>query len=100
MIKHVVLFKMKAFGSETEKADVRDQIKDSLLALKDKINELKFIEVGTNYQIEAASYDICLITHFDTIEDLKIYVVHPDHVKVSSLVRENTVERAAVDFEF
>jgi hypothetical protein len=100
MINHVVLFKLKEFDDEKEKSDIRDQIKISLLALKDKIKELKYIEVGNNYQLSAASYDICLITHFDSIENLKVYAVHPEHLKVTALVRENTVGRAAVDFEF
>ena len=100
MIKHVVLFRLKEFGSEKEKNEIRDQIKNSLLALKDKIKELKFIEVGNNYHLDAASFDICLITHFDSIEDLKVYAVHPEQIKVTTLVRENTVDRAAVDYEF
>lgn len=100
MINHVVLFKLKEFDNESEKSDIRDQIKISLLALKDKIKELKYIEVGNNYQLNAASFDVCLITHFDSIEDLKVYAAHPEHLKVVALVRENAVERAVVDFEY
>lgn len=100
MINHVVLFKLKEFSSEQEKSGIIAQIKDGLLDLKGKIAELKHIEVGTNYQLEAKSFDICLITHFESIADLEIYANHPDHLKVAGLVRANAVDRAAVDFEF
>ena len=100
MINHVVLFKLKEFETEKEKSAMRDQIKSSLLGLKGKIDELKYIEVGNNYQLDSASYDICLITHFESFDDLKKYAVHPEHLKAVDLVRNNTSARAAVDFEF
>ena len=99
MINHVVLFKLKDYP-EDEKKVVREKIKTILEALKNKIKELKHIEVGLNYELDAKSYDICLITHFETIADLDVYRVHPDHLAVFGLIREATVERAAVDFQF
>ena len=44
--------------------------------------------------------DICLISHFENMEDLDVYRVHPEHMKVVKLVGETTVSRAAVDYEF
>ena len=100
MINHVVLFKLKKYDSESEKQDVICSIEDALLSLKDKIAELKYIEVGVNYELSAKSYDICLISHFENIEQLDVYRVHPEHVKVAELIGQHAVERAAVDFEF
>ncbi len=100
MINHVVLFKLKKYNSESEKQDVICSIEDALLSLKDKIAELKYIEVGVNYELSAKSYDICLISHFENIEQLDAYRVHPEHVKVAELIGQHAVERAAVDFEF
>ena len=100
MINHVVLFKLKEYASEQEKAETISEIKKALLGLKEKIEELKFIEVGTNYQVAAKSFDICLITHFDSIADLDIYRVHPEHVKVADFIGKHAIDRAAVDFEF
>ena len=99
MINHVVLFKLKEYP-EDEKKLVREKIKAALEALKDKILELKHLEVGLNYQLNSKSYDICLITHFESIADLDIYRVHPGHLAVFDLNKETTVERAAVDFRF
>ncbi len=100
MINHVVMFKLKKYDSENEKQDVIGSIEDGLLSLKDKIAELKYIEVGVNYELAAKSYDICLISHFENIEGLDVYRFHPEHLKVAELIGQHAVERAAVDFEF
>ncbi len=99
MINHVVLFKLKEYP-KTEKEAVLLKIKTALEALKDKIEQVRHIEVGLNYELEAKSYDLCLISHFDSVADLDVYRVHPEHLKVVSLIQETTVERAAVDYEF
>ncbi|MGQ8336321.1 Dabb family protein [Sunxiuqinia sp. A32] len=99
MINHVVLFKLKSYP-EDEKKQVLTQLKEALEGLKDKIEQVKYLEVGLNYELDSKSYDICLISHFENVEDLDIYRVHPDHMKVVKLVGETTESRAAVDFEF
>ena len=99
MINHVVLFKLKEYP-DAEKKVVLGKIKSALEALKDKIKEVKHLEIGLNYELNAKSYDICLISHFETVADLDVYGVHPDHLAVFDLIKESTIERAAVDFEF
>jgi hypothetical protein len=100
MINHVVLFKLKKYDTDSIKQTIISNIEEGLLSLSDKIKELKYIEVGVNYDLDAKSYDICLITHFNTLDDLEIYRVHPEHVKVAELIGQHAVERAAVDYEF
>jgi hypothetical protein len=100
MINHVVLFKLKKYESESEKQNVISSIEDALLSLSGKISELKYIEVGVNYELASKSYDVCLITHFETVEQLDAYRIHPEHLKVAELIGQHAVERAAVDFEF
>ena len=99
MIKHIVLFKLKEFENEDQKAVVRNKIKNALLALRDKIDELKYIEVGNHYQLNSGAYDLCLITHFDSFAGLEAYQAHPDHIKVVDMLRPNLVSRALVDYE-
>ena len=99
MINHVVLFKLREY-SEEEKLAVITELKSKLYALKDKIAELKFIEVGENYELDAKSYDLALLSHFDSLEDLDKYRVHPEHLKVVERIGQTTVARAAVDFNF
>jgi hypothetical protein len=100
MINHVVLFKLKKYDSASEKQNVIGSIEDALLSLKDKIAELKYIEVGVNYELSSKSYDLCLVSHFDNVEKLDAYRIHPEHLKVAELIGQHAVERAAVDFEF
>ncbi len=100
MINHVVLFKLKEFENEDQKAVVRSKIKKALLALVDSIPEIKYMQVGENHKLQSAAFDLCLISHFESFHDLEVYRVHPEHVKVIDLVRTNTVDRSVVDFEF
>jgi len=100
MINHTVLFKMKDFDSSSAKKEAIDRLTAALLNLKNEISELKHIEVNQHYTLDAPSFDICLVTHFDSIDDLDVYRVHPEHLKVIDLVKELTTERAAVDFNF
>jgi len=99
MINHVVLFKLKTYPVD-EKKQVLTQFKSMLLGLKEKIEVLKHIEVGENYELDAKSFDLALITHFDSIEDLDVYRVHPEHMKVVAFAAEVVTDRAAVDFQF
>ncbi len=98
MFNHLVLFKLKEFQDDQSKSEVRDQIKNELLSLKEKIEELKQIEVGNNFELNASSFDIGLITRFDSLEGFVTYRDHPEHQKVVGLVRANTIDRAVVDY--
>lgn len=99
MINHVVLFKLKDYP-EAEKAEVITELKNLLEGLKDKIEEVKYLEVGTNYELSTTSYDIVLLSHFESVEELDKYRVHPEHLKVVERIKETTAERAAVDYQF
>lgn len=99
MINHVVLFKLKFFAAE-EKQAILDEVKALLENLQGKIEELKFIEVGINYELEGKSFDLALISHFNSIEELDKYRVHPEHVKVTQRMAEVVESRAAVDYIF
>ena len=99
MINHVVLFKLNEYPAE-EKIKVIAELKSLLEGLKEKISEVKYIEVGANHELETKSYDIVLFSHFETLEDLDKYRVHPEHLKVVKRIGETTVSRAAVDYLF
>jgi hypothetical protein len=98
MFNHIVLFKLKEFQNDQMKSEIRDQIKNALVGLPAKITELKYLEVGTNFELTGGSFDISLITRFDSKEEFEVYRDHPEHLKVVTLVRNNTVDRAVVDY--
>ncbi|TAJ13417.1 Dabb family protein [Marinilabiliaceae bacterium JC017] len=97
MIKHVVLFKFKSFSNDEEKNTKCEEIKNALLALDNKIEELLSIEVGINSNPNE-SFDLSLITTFNSMEALHTYAVHPDHLKVGAIIREILEERSCVDY--
>ncbi|SHF86562.1 Stress responsive A/B Barrel Domain [Mariniphaga anaerophila] len=99
MVNHIVLFKLKEYPAAEKKAIIAE-LKEMLEGLQGKIAELKFIEVGANYEVEAKSYDIALVTHFESIEGLDVYRVHPEHLKVTERMKQVVSERAAVDYFF
>ena len=99
MINHVVLFKLKDYP-EAEKAEIISELKNLIEGLKYKIEEVKYLKVGTNYELNAKSYDIALLSHFESAEDLDKYRIHPEHLKVVERIKETTSERAAVDYQF
>ncbi|NEW06497.1 Dabb family protein [Paenibacillus sp. SYP-B3998] len=77
MLTHVVFFKLKDRSPESVQAT-----KQVLTNMEGKISVLKHIEVGTDILHLDRSYDIALITKFDSVEDLKVYDAHPLHEEV------------------
>ncbi|WP_186429384.1 Dabb family protein [Clostridium sp. BSD9I1] len=99
MIKHIVMWKLKEFADGKEKQENAKIIKTGLENLKDKINELKFIEVGINVNSSHQAYDIVLYSQFENMEDLNIYQNHPEHIKVGEFIKKVVNERVVVDYE-
>lgn len=95
MITHIVIWKMK----EENKAENMSIIKEKLESLPPLIKEIKKLEVGINYNSSDAAYDLCLLSEFETKEDLDSYQVNPYHVEVSKFVRSVIEDRKVVDFE-
>ena len=99
MVKHIVLFKLKEELPATEKQAVMNQLKEAIEALPAKISVIRKIEVGLNVN-PAEAWDIALYSEFDSLEDVKTYAVHPDHVAAGKLLADVKLNRACVDYEF
>lgn len=94
MIKHIVMWKLK----EENKEKNAIKIKNDLEALKDKIEELKSIEVGINFNESEAAYDVVLYSEFESKEDLNSYQNNKDHKEVGAFVRTCAIDRKVVDY--
>ncbi|MGL5620586.1 MAG: Dabb family protein [Tannerellaceae bacterium] len=46
------------------------------------------------------TFDLALVTEFDSLADLDIYAKHPDHVAVAKIIGAVKADRSCVDFEF
>ena len=99
MIKHIVMFKIKA-SDDVEKETRVLKLKSMLDLLKSKIEEIIYLETGINISKRNVAFDLILITHFANANDLQTYINHPEHQEVIKYI--DTVREAAyvVDYEF
>jgi len=74
MIIHIVLFKLR----DQSPANVA-QTRGVLLSMIDKVPQLRHLEVGEDLIHSERSYDLALVTKFDSLDDLRAYQIHPYH---------------------
>ncbi len=99
MVKHVILWTLKDELSADEKVTIKQGIKDGLEGLKGKVPGIVDIKVNIN-GLESSNADLMLDSTFESVEALKGYSVHPEHVAVAdSKVRPYTKIRSCLDFE-
>ena len=99
MVKHVILWTLKAEFDAEEKERIKAGIKEGLEGLKGKIPGLLEVQVNTN-GLPSSTADLMLDTTFESAEALKGYSTHPEHVAVAdSKVRPFTATRACLDYE-
>ena len=94
MVKHVVMWKLKATVSEDEKVKIKRQLE----GLKGVVPSLKEIEVGIDFSNKPASMDLVLVSSFDSVDALQAYAKHPAHCKVVDYVVPRVEARAVVDY--
>ena len=95
MIVHIVMFK---FRNENRVANIK-QVEQELHALVEKIDELKSIEVGVDFNGSERAFDLSLYSTFDSKDALACYATHPEHLRVVELIKEVTSESKVVDYE-
>lgn len=99
MVKHIVLFKLKDEVPEAEKLAVMNKFKEAIEALPAKISVIRKIEVGLNMN-PGETWHIALNSEFDSLDDVKFYATHPDHVAAGQILAAAKESRACVDYEF
>ena len=95
MIKHIVMWKFKDDVPDADKLEAKRQLE----ALKGVAPTLISIEVGLDVLGSAQSKDMVLYSEFASMDDLKAYANHPEHVKVGGYIKPRVCERHAVDYE-
>ena len=99
MIRHMVMWKLKENGEGRTKQENMEWIREHLYALIPVIPEIKRMEIGFDITGSDMSMDLMLLTEFDTVEDMKRYAEHPEHLKVSAYVRKVIETRVVLDCE-
>ena len=100
MIQHVVLWKLKEEAGGKNKEENFKLMREKLTALPALIPQVKSLSVVKNVNPTDKNMDVALITSFDSLEDLDVYVIHPEHVKVGAFIGSVVSARSAVDYEF
>lgn len=99
MVKHVILWKIKADKTEEEKAAIKAAVKAGLEGLMGQIDGLTKIHVQTDC-LATSTADVMLDSEFVSAQALKAYSTHPAHVAVAdSAVRPNMEIRMCLDYE-
>jgi len=95
MIVHIVMFKFE----EENKASNIAKVKADLEDLVNKIDVLKSMEVGIDFNQSPRAMDLSLYSTFENEEDLKAYATHQAHLDVLAIIREVTLESKVVDYK-
>jgi hypothetical protein len=95
MIVHIVMFK---FNEQNRDANMA-QASDMLNSLMGSVPTLKSMEVGNNFAQEDRAMDLIITTTFDSVEALKEYAIHPEHLKVVEFIKATTEYSKVVDYE-
>ena len=100
MVKQIILWTLNPELSETEKQSVKAGIKAGLEGLVGKVPGLLEVKVNVDGRLDSSNCDVMLDSTLESVEALKGYAVHPEHVAVANTkVRPYTVQRTCLDFE-
>lgn len=86
-------------GTPEERLAVSRRFKDALMALPEKIDVLKSMEVGIN-ENPAEDWDVVLTAVVPGMADVETYAKHPAHVAAAAIVGPHKAARACVDYPY
>ena len=95
MIRHIVLFKIK----EEYQSEI-PQLIEYFYGMKGRIEGMLELEAGQDVLHSERSYDLALITVFDSMDSFRAYQTHPVHMPVRKRMHEVRSASVACDFEF
>lgn len=98
MIKHIVFWKLAEKSDAARKSQNAAEIKTVLEELIHCIPQIKHMEVGENVNKSDAAFDVCLISVFESQEDLDIYQNHEKHIAAVQKIKHYFSDRAVCDF--
>ena len=94
MIRHIVMFRIKdEFKNEIP------QLVKNFQGMKGRIEGMIDLEAGADILHSERSYDLALITLFDSRKAFDAYQTHPVHMPVRKRMHEVRSASVACDFE-
>ena len=95
MIRHIVLFKIK----EEYKKDIPGLVED-FYSMKGRIEGMTDLFSAADFLHSGRSYDIALITDFETEEAFEGYPTHPVHAPIKAHMHEVMESSVSCDMKY
>lgn len=100
MIKHIVMFRLKAANGKTELENAAEA-KERFNKVIENVPSLKSGKAVVNSaDAPESNFTIALICDFDDIDALNAYQVHPVHKEFGAFIAEIKTDRACIDYEY
>jgi len=96
MLQHYILIKFKTGTSDEHIGEFCKR----MLALRTVISGIEHLEIGRDILHDARSWDLILIMRFASIEALRSYQQHPEHLSLMAFNQPSVADVASVDFEY
>ena len=94
MIRHIVMFRIK-----DEYKDEIPQLVKNFYGMKGRIEGMLELEAGADILHSERSYDLALVTLFESREAFDAYQTHPVHMPVKKRMHEVRSASVACDYE-
>jgi hypothetical protein len=94
MLQHYVFLKYRDGTTEGHVVAFCER----MLALRGTIDGIQHLEIGRDELRDARSWDLVLIMEFASVEALRAYQRHPDHLAVMTFNDPFVANVASVDF--
>ena len=99
MIKHIVMWQLKAHAEGADKATNAAKMKMLLDACAGIVPGMGAFEVALAQEGMEATYDVVLYSEFESIAALDAYQNHPQHVALKPFVGAVREARQCMDYE-
>lgn len=98
MIKHIVMWTLKAQAEGASAEENARVMKNMLEGLAGKIPGLRHIEVGLRIVQSSLPCQVVLYSELDSGEALQGYQQHPEHLQCVEFVKKVVAERNVLDY--
>jgi hypothetical protein len=99
MIKHIVMWQLKAYAEGADKATNATKMKTMLDACANIVPGMGTFEVALAREGMEATYDVVLYSEFESLAALDAYQNHPQHVALKPFVGAVREARQCMDYE-
>jgi hypothetical protein len=98
MIRHIVMWRLKAHAEGADKAINLDKAKTLLLSCANVVPGIRAFEVATATPGMDCTHDLVLHMLLDDAQVLAAYQNHPDHLAIKPFMKAVVQERCCMDF--